>query len=802
MRKLSLLGSLVATSAGLMAQCAAPGAPTSISSTSPFQAGFYLGSPAAATPIITGSVLVDAAATINTYTLTGGPLAFTPPIGQLINVTGFANPANNGTKTVTARVSAALGPSTITVAEALVTEPAGPSVSISTVALSPDPGYNILFNAIINGPMPVQTIDINVYDNAVANPDQIGNTAPVNFWIEPLNASYVSVVNSANAPTGGGTIPGTPVGAGNWVMIGSGTLLIADGRSTVTFPSLTLPPGSYGCAIQIGLSQLAGTSTPTSTPNVGQRLHPLLQVPPVSPTVQDAFMRISTPNHQRVAFASGLGAAQGINIQIFYTPDFNAGVFTRYGTGCNFRPQSFREVFPAGSTMDITPGAMLFSNLGTNYLVSPSGAGYAAPTSGQININGTAPVAAQPIITADLTVDAAAGSNTYTLSTGSWLLTPAVSSSIDVSGFTNAANNGPKTVTAATANTITVSQVLATEAAGPAVTIATTAIAGTNGPFTAATSTGPGTATEWDDCLSVSMTLPTTGAWAAGFPFPGGSTTQVRISSNGCVFLSNTPTETFGFYDDTARFLNDRPRHCIAWGDLDCSQVIGGTLHYEIIPSAPDDYVQISWNQVPEWAGVPTGNPFNMQMRLYAGGNVEYIYGSTMSWTTGGAPALVGFSYGNGATDPGNSDISALLPTTFQTGDGTTPSVLTMSDRPVIGTSPNFVTTNIPGYCGFNLVVLAFTNMGGLGFDLGIFSMPSCSLWISSPPTFATAASLGSVGPFPGASVQPLVIPNNAIYNGTTLYVQAAQLVPPNLPQTNPAGIVVTNAVCMRVGLN
>jgi hypothetical protein len=601
MRKLSLLGSLVATAAGLTAQCAAPGAPHSLATANPFAATHYLGSPA--TPVV------------------------------------------------------------------------------------PDPGYAICSNWIVSGSINISQIDCYLYDDGV-NPVQVGNTGPCDVWICPT--TYIG--NELTPPAGVGTVPGTPVGAGPWVLAGSGVVTVADSNNhspiVMTSP-ISLSAGTYGVMIQVGVT--------TAGPNPLGRLHPLLTIPAPAAPSSDPVINISTTNHQRVTFTSGLGAAQGINIQVYYTLAPNSGEYTEYGAGCYFRPQSFYEIFPAGAGVDVTPGALQLSFLGANYLVSSSVATYTAPTSGQINIPG--------------------------------------------------------------------------------------AVAPTPGPFTAASSTGPGTATEWDDCLSIAMALPA--SWGAGFPYPGGSTTQIQVSSNGHVFLQPS-VETFGFYGDIARFLNDSPRLCMMWGDLDGSAA-GASINVETAPA--DAYVQVSWHNVPEWAAVPTGNPFRMQLRMYPSGQVEYIYNNAVSWVAGGAEAICGFSYGGGSANPGNRDLSATMP--FQSGDGSAPAHLTMTARPVIGTTPFIRTENIPAGVTFNLLILSFTSQVP-AFPLGIFGMPDCFQHIGLP----TASTIGAL--FPGAAHNAaLAIPNDPSYNGLQVFGQAAQIG----TVLNVAGILASNGICIRVGL-
>ncbi len=71
---------------------------------------------------------------------------------------------------------------------------------------------------------------------------------------------------------------------------------------------------------------------------------------------------------------------------------------------------------------------------------------------------------------------AVTGTTAYFLSAGAWDVQPAVGDHIYVTGFTETANNGVKTVTAVTADTITVSEVLVNEVEGDTITITRGAI--------------------------------------------------------------------------------------------------------------------------------------------------------------------------------------------------------------------------------------------------------------------------------------------------------------------------------------
>ena len=94
-----------------------------------------------------------------------------------------------------------------------------------------------------------------------------------------------------------------------------------------------------------------------------------------------------------------------------------------------------------------------------------------------VQANGFTSIArAYPTAIETSTVCAVTGAASYFLSAGAWDVYPAVGDHIYVAGFTEAANNGAKTVTAVTADTITVSETLTNEVQGNTITIVRGAI--------------------------------------------------------------------------------------------------------------------------------------------------------------------------------------------------------------------------------------------------------------------------------------------------------------------------------------
>lgn len=285
----------------------------------------------------------------------------------------------------------------------------------------------------------------------------------------------------------------------------------------------------------------------------------------------------------------------------------------------------------------------------------------------------------------------------------------------------------------------------------------------------------------WDDAHTGPIALPA--SWGAGFPYPGGVTPAIDIGSNGYVFLQ-PGTSTLAYYGATSGLLNDAARLCPAWGDWD--PATGGSMHYDVGPG--EAYVAITWLNVPEWN--QPGTSVSFQMILYPSGQVDFVYQGTVGMVA--AAALVGWSPGGGAADPGSMDITATVP--FQTGDGTVPAVLSMSARPVLGTTPNMVTTNLNAATNINIVLLSLAPLPGI--DLATLGLPApgCRTYIGLTSYASLGLTLGS-----GTSSLPLNLPNNPAFVGAQMFGQAVQLTPPQA--LNAAGVLVSNAVCISLGL-
>ena len=267
------------------------------------------------------------------------------------------------------------------------------------------------------------------------------------------------------------------------------------------------------------------------------------------------------------------------------------------------------------------------------------------------------------------------------------------------------------------------------------------------------------------------------------FPYPGGSTTSIVVTSNGNIFLnppnSGSQTATFEVFG-VSGFLRGQPQLAPLWTDLDPGLTNGsGSVHLVLVPTLQVAYV--TWQNVQTWNQPGSSN--TVQVAMYSTGVVEYRYGAC---NITGVDALVGFNPGWSTHDPGPRDLSTALP--FVTGDGAVPPDLSMDARPVIGTAPNFVIRDTPAGPGFGVLLLG-NAMSPL--DLGIVGMPSC---LQQVQPFVSLVFL--TGPGPTTGTVPLTIPNNPLLAGLQFTGQSLVL----SPNSNAAGFTVSNPICIHLG--
>lgn len=295
-----------------------------------------------------------------------------------------------------------------------------------------------------------------------------------------------------------------------------------------------------------------------------------------------------------------------------------------------------------------------------------------------------------------------------------------------------------------------------------------------------------------DDETTAAQTLPFT------FNFPGGatqgSTSQIVIGSNGYVWLTSVDGGAGPFYDNVNGLFSGLPRICPYWGDLDPSTATGsGTVHFDVDPS--NTFAYVTWQNVQEWTGTPGGTPMNIQVLLYANGQIDLRYGNVAMIA---ASALTGFSPGGNDLDPGSHDlVVGGVVQSFTTGDGTKPLHLTGANRPVLGSTFNFKTDTIRAGSTAGFQFFSFTPQNP-GIDLGFLGMNAiasshCSAYLSLVNPISNRFFLVT-GP---SVIVPLAIPSLPVLNGLQVFSESAVL----NPGLNTAGILASNGLCVTVGL-
>jgi hypothetical protein len=249
------------------------------------------------------------------------------------------------------------------------------------------------------------------------------------------------------------------------------------------------------------------------------------------------------------------------------------------------------------------------------------------------------------------------------------------------------------------------------------------------------------------------------------YPTPSGpaASSSLIVCDNG--FISPAGANGTAGAGSTAAFLAGQPRWAPAWCNHDPT-TNGGQINFEVDPNGSQFY--ITWVGVYDFLN--NGNapgPNTFQIMFDNVGNVEYRYKAVSVAHGGTYPCLVGWTPGGAALDPGDVDIS-LLTTAFLTGPiDQHPLTLSMSARPLLGTSPIFSITNLEATQNVGGLMLNFAD--GPHTEMLAFGMPNCFQHVSNVNAI-TSLFIGNPG-----SVT-FGIPNATAFNGVLVYGQALAL--------------------------
>jgi hypothetical protein len=294
------------------------------------------------------------------------------------------------------------------------------------------------------------------------------------------------------------------------------------------------------------------------------------------------------------------------------------------------------------------------------------------------------------------------------------------------------------------------------------------------GAYTVSPGTGTfvapaGTALTLGDDSEATVSIP------FSLPYPGGSTTQLIVCSNG--FISPVSGNGTTYTPAIGAFLAGQPRWAACWHDLNPAS--GG----QVLVDASASTVRVSWVNVPNFS---VGGLNTFQYQFFPNGTVHMLWGTM---TSGGNGYIVGWTPGRGARDPGSRDLSALT-TPFQLCAGSYPSLsLDASARPILGTTINLVTTNVPTGTTHGALLLGFAQASP-PVDLTPIGMIGCSYYISGP-------NLGVGFSNPSSTVQnQLPIPNQSVLTGLVIVGQTFTVGVP----INPLGVIGSNGLALTLG--
>jgi hypothetical protein len=273
-----------------------------------------------------------------------------------------------------------------------------------------------------------------------------------------------------------------------------------------------------------------------------------------------------------------------------------------------------------------------------------------------------------------------------------------------------------------------------------------------------------------DDSLTAALPLGFT------FNYPGGSTTDIKICSNGFVWLD--ATQTAATFSGTPELLLDSvgARFAPLWHDM--NPAVGGAVHFDIDPSGNTAYAT--------WVGVPQFNNnallTTMQLAISSNGSAEFRYLDCANDV-----GLTGWSQGGGAQDGGAIDISAAIP--FVTETDLPPLDLSALNRPVTNTNHNIEIRDIPANATVGALTIGFSQIAPPGTDLSGLGMPGCFLHAALDFSIGFAVTGATQG-------FTLPIPNDPALSGGHLYAQGIS----TAPLLNLAGIITSNGLDIEIG--
>ena len=258
-------------------------------------------------------------------------------------------------------------------------------------------------------------------------------------------------------------------------------------------------------------------------------------------------------------------------------------------------------------------------------------------------------------------------------------------------------------------------------------------------------------------------------------PHPGGSTSSLRICSNGWI--------TKGFFSGSSNLV-PTPAEFLAhtmWAPLwhDLNPGAGGSVWFD----STTQRAVVTWVSVPNFFNSGSST---FQVQFWANGDVHFIYQNISV----AGDYLTGFSKTT-PNDPGSISLLAAAGSGLGVCTNAVPELaLRATARPVLGTTFDLETSEIPVGTLFGLMILS-TNPLNPSAPLTGLGMPGCQLH----QAIDISVLWGQVG---AVGLIPWPMPNNPALAGFEAYCQSATLT----PGINAFGMAISNGLKLTVGFN
>jgi hypothetical protein len=286
---------------------------------------------------------------------------------------------------------------------------------------------------------------------------------------------------------------------------------------------------------------------------------------------------------------------------------------------------------------------------------------------------------------------------------------------------------------------------------------------------TFAAPTGTGLALT-DDVVAAAQTLPFT------FDFAGGSTTTIRIDSNGRVHLGASGTSSAA-PTTTGLLTSATPLIAGFWADL---LPDGATNTRNVFVHSPvvGTYC-ITWNNVPFFSAA---GAITFQIALIDNGTNDRVEVRYQALTTPNLASVVGISPGGTSVDPGPRDLTAG---SFSTASDLPMLTLRATPAPLLGATVTYTVSNVRPIASLTQLFANFTSLAPTPFTALGLDAPGCMLHVP-----LNSVSFGPLLLTNPTANYAYTMPTGASFLGLSIFVQAIELA-----TGNPAGLISSNGL-------